>query len=70
MVVKKSGASELLFGKGVKCLASELLFGLVLKCLEIQLFWLKKFSIELFSHKTFDREKIYFDNVRHIMNSL
>jgi len=28
MVVKKSGASELLFGKEVKCLASELLFGL------------------------------------------
>ena len=28
MVLEKSGASELLFGKGVKCLASELLFGL------------------------------------------
>ena len=70
MVVKKSGASELLFGKEVKCLASELLFGLGVNWLEIQLFWLKKFSIDWFSHKTFDREKIYFDNVRHIMNSL
>ena len=60
--------------------ASELLFGLVQNgalvwprsklTLEIQLFWLKKFSIEWFSHKTFAREKIFFENVRHITNSL
>ena len=36
----------------------------------IFLFKCKKFSIEWFSHKTFDREKIYIDNVRHITNSL
>ena len=60
--------------------ASEVLFGLVQNgalvwprsklTLEIQLFWLKKFSIEWFSHKTFAREKIFFENVRHITNSL
>ena len=38
MVVKKSGASELLFGKEVKCLASELLFGLGVNWLEYNFF--------------------------------
>ena len=66
--IKKSGGEK--SKQAVVEVASELLFGLGVNWLEIQLFWLKKFSIDWFSHKTFDREKIYFDNVRHIMNSL
>ena len=45
--------------------ASELLFGLAVKCLEIQLFGVRKFWIEWFSHKTFDKEKSFCDIVRH-----